>query len=147
MLNSSQVRETCWNQDKKTLQSIRRAVFIEEQDIPEELEWDKEDLSAFHFLFYNAQKEAVACTRLLRQGQIRRMAVLRQYRHQGIGSKLLNAVIEFAEENNIPPLFLYAQNHAIPFYQKHGFRVSGKEFIDANIPHHKMKHLSFKHSQ
>ena len=140
MLSLSKVNQACWQQDKNTLQTIRRAVFIEEQNVPEELEWDEEDLSAFHFLFYNSQGEALACARLLRQGQIGRIAVLKPYRHQGIGSKLLKHIIGFSEKNQISPLFLYAQNHAISFYQKHGFHVKGNEFIDAGIPHHKMKY-------
>ena len=140
MVNLSKVNQACWQQDKITLQAIRRTVFVEEQNVPEELEWDVEDLSAFHFLFYSFQGEAVACARLLHKGQIGRMAVLKQYRYQGIGSNLLEHIIKFSEQNKISPLFLYAQNHAISFYKKHGFHIKGNEFMDAGIAHHKMKY-------
>ena len=120
-----------------TLRFIRTCVFIEEQNVPVELEWDDADETAFHFLAYYHQ-EPVACARLLVSGQIGRMAVLEPFRCKGIGKVLLSAVINFAEKQNVAPVFLHAQNQAIPFYEKAGFKIKGVEFMDAGIAHHEM---------
>ena len=136
-MNKIKVRPVDWQQQKQTLRFIRTQVFIEEQHVPVELEWDDADQDALHFLGYFDQQPA-ACARLLPTGQIGRMAVLKPFRDKGIGKALLISVINYADEKNIGPLFLHAQNQAIPFYKKQGFQVHGEEFMDAGIAHHEM---------
>lgn len=136
--NNTQVQQLGWQEGKTALQDIRRRVFIEEQQVPAELEWDDEDLGAAHFLLTQEDGQALACARLLASGQIGRMAVLAPYRAQGLGRQLLTFVIDWASQHGYPPLFLHAQNHAITFYETMGFVVEGDEFIDAGIPHHTM---------
>ena len=136
-MNKIKVSPVIWQQQKQTLRSIRTHVFIEEQHVPFELEWDDADEDAFHFLGYFNQKPA-ACARLLPTGQIGRMAVLKPFRDKGIGKALLIAIINYAEEQNVGPLFLHAQNQAIPFYKKMEFQIHGEEFMDAGIAHHEM---------
>ena len=136
-MNKIKVRPVAWQQQKQTLRFIRTQVFIEEQHVPVELEWDDADQHALHFLGYFDQQPA-ACARLLPTGQIGRMAVLKPFRDKGIGKALLISVINYADEKNIGPLFLHAQNQAIPFYKKQGFQVHGEEFMDAGIAHHEM---------
>lgn len=136
-MNEIKVSPVIWQQQKQALRFIRTRVFIEEQNVPVELEWDDADQDAVHFLAYFNQ-EAVACARLLPSGQIGRMAVLKPFRDKGIGKALLLGVINYAEEKNIGPLFLHAQNQAIPFYDKLGFQIHGEEFMDAGIAHHEM---------
>lgn len=136
-MNKIKVSPVIWQQKKQTLRSVRTQVFIEEQHVPVELEWDDADEDAFHFLGYFNQ-QPVACARLLPTGQIGRMAVLKPFRDKGIGKALLIGVIHYAEEKNIGPLFLHAQNQAIPFYKKMEFQVHGEEFMDAGIAHHEM---------
>lgn len=136
--NNTQVQQLGWQEGKTALQDIRRRVFIEEQQVPAELEWDHEDLGAAHFLLTQEDGQALACARLLASGQIGRMAVLAPYRAQGLGRQLLTFVIDWASQHGYPPLFLHAQNHAITFYETMGFVVEGDEFIDAGIPHHTM---------
>jgi len=136
MINIS-CKAVVWKDEKEQLRSIRTKVFIEEQQVPVELEWDDADQDAHHFLVH-LDNEPVACGRLLPSGQIGRMAVLKPFRKKGVGSKLLLNIIKAAEQQNIGPLFLHAQNHAIPFYEKLGFQVQGDEFMDAGIPHHEM---------
>lgn len=138
--NNTQVQQLSWQQGKTALQHIRRCVFIEEQHVPVELEWDDEDLDAAHFLLTQEDGQALACARLLASGQIGRMAVLAPYRAQGLGRQLLTFVIDWATQHGYPPLFLHAQNHAITFYESMGFVVEGDEFIDAGIPHHTMNY-------
>ena len=132
------IRIADWIDDKKDLESIRRRVFIDEQGVPELLEWDEDDSTATHFLAL-VDGKAVATVRLTTQGQIGRMAVLPEYRSQGIGSRLLGFVIETASSQNIKELFLHAQVSAIPFYARHGFTVYGDVFYEAYIAHREMR--------
>lgn len=119
------------------LKSIRRQVFINEQNVPEELEWDEHDSTASHFLLY-LDHRAVACARLKADGQIGRMALLKDYRHQGYGSTLLKHLLDTAAAAGFRELYLHAQTSAIAFYEKQGFRTHGEEFMDAGIPHREM---------
>ena len=126
-----------WHEHRAALSEIRRQVFIEEQKVPEALEWDGEDTEAWHFLAL-ADNQPVGAARLLASGQIGRMSVLRPYRRQGIGSALLQQAEHTAREENIQPLFLHAQIYIKDFYQAHGYEPRGKEFMDAGIPHIEM---------
>lgn len=134
------VQQVRWQEEKTALQHLRRCVFIEEQAVPPELEWEHADESAAHFLLFDQQQQALACARLLSSGQIGRMAVLAPYRGLGLGKQVLAFVIAWAEQHNYPALFLHAQNHAIGFYENMGFVVEGEEFFDAGIPHHHMRY-------
>lgn len=116
---------------------IRKNVFIEEQQVPESEEWDDEDCSALHIIAIK-KGEAVATARLSQKGKIGRMAVLKVYRKQGIGSMMLIALINAAKESGLQDIKLWSQSHAQAFYKKHGFIVSGNEFLDAGISHVEM---------
>ena len=131
-----QCRVADWSQslDRDALKRIRYRVFVEEQKVPVELEWDEYDDSASHFMV-TLSGEAIACARLKEDGQIGRMAVLTEYRNQGIGQELLRFVIRTAAEKNIDEVYLHAQVSAIPFYEKQGFSTAGEIFFEANIPH------------
>ncbi len=123
--------------------AIRRAVFIEEQAVPIEEEWDGKDDRAHHFLaLRSVDQQAVGTARLLPSGKLTRMAVLAAFRRQGIGSQLLHAVLAYAREHSFPPLFLDAQIGAVSFYQKFGFVPESSTFWDANILHRRMRALS-----
>lgn len=133
-----EIRKTSWQRDQATLSEIRRRVFIEEQHVPEQLEWDEADASAQHWLalFDNTP---VGTARMLRNGHIGRMAVLPQARHRGIGTALLHAVLDAANTQQLREVFLHAQTHALAFYERQGFIAEGPEFLDANIPHRTMR--------
>jgi len=131
------IRVANWADDKTGLAKIRRAVFIDEQKVPEELEWDEEDIRSTHFLV-TIDDTAVATARLKPDGQIGRMAVLNEYRHQGIGQKLLQYVLQNAVSQNMKTLYLHAQVDAVPFYEKQGFSAHGEVFYEADIPHRAM---------
>lgn len=129
-----------WHADQTALREIRRKVFIEEQHVPEELEWDGLDDQASHWL---ALEDGIPAgtVRMLADGHIGRMAVLRDFRGQGIGSDLLLAAVAQAEQDQLYDVFLYAQLQAQTFYQRAGFIGAGNEFMDAGIPHTTMRRI------
>lgn len=118
---------------------VRRAVFIEEQQVPEELEWDGLDETAFHLLAREAGGRPIGSARMLPDGHIGRMAVLRGHRGTGIGSALLRRMLDEARQQGLKIAYLDAQVHAIPFYERLGFKAEGAEFMDAGIPHRQMR--------
>jgi len=132
------VRIAQWPADLKALRVVRETVFVEEQKVPVELEWDDMDSQAIHVLAEDTSGYPIGTGRLLSSGQIGRMAVLKPWRSQGTGAALLTALINAATEAKITPLYLNAQKSAIPFYQRQGFQATGPEFLEANIVHQKM---------
>ena len=132
------IERTHWQTHRQQLSHIRRKVFIEEQQVPEELEWDKQDDSAIHLLA-TQDDQPVATLRMLNDGHIGRMAVLPQYRKQGIGRSLMQTIIDIAHGEGLTEVHLDAQIQAIPFYQRLGFEAEGEEFMDAGIPHRHMR--------
>lgn len=131
------IRIADWLTDKDKLAQIRRLVFIEEQNVPEELEWDEFDDISIHFLV-TQDDQLIACARLKPDGQIGRMAVLASHRNQGTGSSLLKFVLQQAVKTKLDKVYLHAQETAISFYEKHGFTAVGDIFYEANIPHREM---------
>jgi predicted GNAT family N-acyltransferase len=127
-----------WPQQQAEIRLVRTAVFIEEQQVPVELEWDGKDVDSYHWLAID-KGQAVGCCRMQRDGHIGRMAVLENYRGQGIGFNLLKNAINQAKASDLFECYLYAQTHALAFYQKAGFEVHGEEFIDAGINHYAMR--------
>ena len=138
MSNSFQVQETSWDTDRKALIRIRTEVFINEQLVPPDLEWDGYDSDCWHVIARSENDEEIGTARMLYDGHIGRMAVLPAYRHQGVGSALLKALQQVAKKQGISEVFLHAQISAVDFYQKHGFTVCSEEFMDAGIPHVEM---------
>ena len=130
-----------WRHDRAALSAVRHQVFVVEQGVPEELEWDEHDATAVHFLAEHSNR-AIATARLkiddAHTGQIGRMAVLSTHRNRGIGSQLLRTVIDYCEQVGIVNLYLHAQLTAIKFYEKFGFEPAGEIFIDAGIEHRAM---------
>lgn len=133
------VRRADWIRDQPTLRHIRRAVFVDEQQVPEALEWDGIDGECRHVIAENAAGEAVGCARLLPDGHIGRVAVLAPARGQGVGNALLESMIVLAAELGHKRVVVNAQTHALAFYERHGFVASGDEFDDAGIPHRTME--------
>jgi len=138
-MNKPLIRIADWHnpEDQKALRMIRQCVFIEEQSVPAELEWDEFDDNSTHFLAI-VDNKPVATARLKPDGQFGRMAVLSPYRHQGVGSALLQFVMRQAKNKNLKTLYCHAQTSALDFYQRHGFNTYGDEFDDAGIPHFAM---------
>lgn len=129
---------TDWQTDHEALGAIRHQVFVIEQQVPVEAEIDDEDPIALHWLALDPQAQPIGTARLV-GNRIGRMAVLKTWRHQGVGSGLLRAIIKQALAAGLDTLELHAQTHAVPFYQKFGFVTYGGEFDDAGIPHVAMR--------
>jgi predicted GNAT family N-acyltransferase len=124
-----------WTGAGDALRAVRRRVFVEEQNVPEELEWDGEDARSRHVVALAGDGTPVGTGRLLRDGHIGRMAVLREWRGRGVGSAILARLLRLAAEAGHPLARLHAQTHAVRFYEKQGFAVQGGEFMEAGIPH------------
>ena len=113
---------------------VRQRVFIDEQKVPVELEWDNADETAIHLLA-SLDDQLVACARVLSDGHIGRMAVLPEWRGQGVGMALLLQAIQICRELEITHARLSAQTHATGFYQKAGFEICSQPYIDAGLLH------------
>ncbi|HEY8330087.1 MAG TPA: GNAT family N-acetyltransferase [Pseudomonas sp.] len=136
-MNKISVRVADWHADNADLRRIREAVFIVEQGVSPELEWDADDTDAVHFLAFEGDF-AVGASRLLPDGQIGRVSVLKDWRGLHIGEALMQATIAEAERRDLKQQKLTAQAHAIRFYEQLGFRVASEEFLEAGIPHVEM---------
>jgi predicted GNAT family N-acyltransferase len=131
------IRAADWNVDRAALCAVREQVFVREQAVPLELEWDEFDPLCQHVVAEDAGK-AIGTGRLLPDGHIGRMAVLESWRGQGVGSALLEALLRLAHDRGIRRVRLNAQSRAVGFYQRHGFVAEGQEFIEAGIAHRAM---------
>jgi len=139
MKKKIRIERVSWQTAEKELRALREAVFINEQHVPEELEWDGRDAASAHVLAYDEQGRPIGTGRLLPDGHIGRMAVLPPWRHQGVGSALLQALIGIARRMHLPRLELDAQTQALGFYERQGFHAFGEVFMDAGILHQRMQ--------
>lgn len=124
-----------WPQARAWAEPIRMEVFVAEQGVPATLEIDGLDSACLHALAFARDGQAIGTARLMPDGRIGRMAVRAAFRHQGIGSALLQVLIEHAIARGTPRVYLHAQSQARAFYARHGFVVTGAEFSEAAIPH------------
>lgn len=133
-MSEIQVRIANWQNDNAVLRQIREHVFINEQAVPPELEWDAEDAAATHFLAFEGDYP-IGTARLLPDGHIGRVSVLRDWRGLHVGDSLLRKAIAEAERAGLNQQMLSAQVHATAFYERHGFKIVSGEYLDAGIPH------------
>jgi YbgC/YbaW family acyl-CoA thioester hydrolase len=135
----TQVRTGSWDQLGKDASAIRTRVFVEEQRIPADLEWDADDATAVHAVAYNRLGQAVATGRLLRGGpgvaKIGRMAVHQVLRGAGLGEQVLRTLAQAAHQRGDHEVVLHAQRSAEGFYRRLGFAARGEPFEEAGIPH------------
>lgn len=132
------VRLVSWDAAQASLAAVRRAVFIDEQRVPEALEWDGLDPRCVHALAEDAEGRPIGTARLLPDGHIGRMAVLQSWRRKGVGGALLCAMLSEARRRGLRVVHLHAQVHAAPFYERYGFAREGETFLEAGIPHVRM---------
>ena len=121
------------------LRAIRFEVFVEEQQVPEALEWDGLDSQCRHVLACTSEGTPIATGRLLPDGHIGRMAVLRAWRKRGVGRAVLLELLRIARARGDTAAVLHAQTHAVEFYRGAGFEVTSEEFMEAGIPHVQMQ--------
>jgi predicted GNAT family N-acyltransferase len=129
-----------WESLKQEAQPVRYEVFVLEQNVPVELEWDDMDGVSLHAVARDEQGRALGTGRLLPDGHIGRMAVKKEARGTGIGGRILKALMEQARMRGDTSVILSAQTHAAPFYSHFGFVQEGEEFMEAGIPHIQMRH-------
>ena len=123
------------------LRAVREAVFMREQNVPAELEWDGLDESCRHVLALDGQGNAIGCGRITPDGHIGRLAVLPAWRGKKVGSTLLEGLLDYARSQGLAQVDLNAQVQALPFYRRAGFEEEGEEFMEAGIPHCRMRLL------
>jgi predicted GNAT family N-acyltransferase len=133
------VRVTNWTSDRDALQDLRHEVFVLEQHVPEELEWDGIDPECRHAIAEDLQGNPIGTGRLLPDGHIGRMAVRGEWRGRGVGGAILGCLVNLARELGHSEVVLNAQTRVIPFYERFGFVAFGSEFDDAGIPHRAMR--------
>lgn len=126
-----------WEEARAHASPIRFTVFCEEQGVPREIELDEHDSQSIHVVAYDGSR-AVGTGRLLPDGHIGRMAVLKDWRNRGLGGLMLQRLIEKAKERGDRQIVLSAQVHAVPFYRAHGFVPQGSEYMEAGIRHQQM---------
>jgi predicted GNAT family N-acyltransferase len=135
------VRRVATAADGAAAYDIRRRVFQEEQGVPPELEFDSDDAIAVHVVAV-AGGDVIGTGRLVMHADIAkvgRMAVVREWRGRGAGRAILAALVGEAAQRGVQRVVLHAQVHAIPFYERNGFRVVGDVFDEAGIPHRRME--------
>lgn len=127
-----------WEKAREHAAPIRFAVFVEEQGVPREIELDDLDKDCLHAIAFH-EGEPVGTARLLPDGHIGRMAVLKQWRGRGIGGLMLKRLLDEARSRGHREVVLSAQVHAVAFYRRHGFVEEGADYLEAGIPHRDMR--------
>lgn len=128
-----------WETLAKAATLVRFAVFVDEQQVPAEIELDDFDAVSLHAVVFDEHNDPVATGRLLPDGHIGRMAVMASARGTGVGGMVLQALIEEGRRRGHKALVLSAQTHAIGFYAKYGFMAEGDIYLDAGINHRDMR--------
>ena len=133
-LKNVKIAQVSWHQAESDLRAVRTPVFIVEQFVTPEFEWDEQDASAVHLLA-TLDKEAIACLRMIDYHKIGRMAVLKEWRGMGLGAALLLEAVKICQAHGSKQIYLSAQTHAIGFYLRCGFKVTSEVYQDVHIPH------------
>ncbi|HST27274.1 MAG TPA: GNAT family N-acetyltransferase [Rudaea sp.] len=130
-----------WNNEaeRDACRAVREQVFVVEQNVPREDEWDDLDATSRHVLARDDAGNPIGTGRLTTERKIGRMAVLADWRGKGVGEAILNVLIEQARALGYHTLEMHAQTHAVPFYEKFGFVKFGGEFEECAIKHFNMR--------
>lgn len=137
--NAFRLEIASWERDLPDLRAVRETVFVVEQQVPVEEEWDALDPASVHVIARDDHGRPIGTGRLTPERRIGRMAVLREWRGRGVGDAMLRTLLEQARARHWPGVSLNAQLAAIPFYQRAGFDIEGEEFIEAGIRHRAMR--------
>jgi predicted GNAT family N-acyltransferase len=138
--------------DREACFAVRKEVFVVEQGVPEDIEYDAYDAVALHVLAVHEDGTPLGTGRLLHGaaaaaktggdaavGSLGRLAVTRRARGLGVGAALVRAIEDAARARGLTAVDLHAQTHALGFYEKLGYKAYGPEFPDAGIPHRAMR--------
>ena len=130
-----------WDQARAEASPVRYKVFVEEQRVPIEIELDDMDAQCVHAVAYSADGRVIGTGRLLPDRHVGRMAVLQEWRGQGVGGEILERLVTAARERGDMEVALSAQTHALEFYRRHGFAEEGEVYEEAGIPHQVMRRI------
>ncbi|ODA73832.1 GNAT family N-acetyltransferase [Streptomyces sp. AVP053U2] len=146
------VREAVEPGDRQACFAVRKEVFVAEQGVPEDLEYDAYDAGAVHVFAADEDGSALGTGRLLHGeaaaaktggdtsvGSLGRLAVTRRARGLGVGAALVRGIEEAARTRGLTAVDLHAQTHALGFYERLGYVAYGPEFPDAGMPHRAMR--------
>jgi predicted GNAT family N-acyltransferase len=140
MINTDfHVELATWSVDLLDLRAVRNEVFVVEQEVPEDEEWDELDESSQHVIARDNAGRPIGTGRLTSEPRIGRMAVVRDWRGKGVGEAILRVLLENARARHYRSIEIHAQSHAIPFYQRAGFEAYGEEFDECGILHRHMR--------
>jgi predicted GNAT family N-acyltransferase len=128
-----------WEQAQPIAGPIRFSIFVGEQNVPPGIELDDLDANCRHAVAFGPDGKAIGTGRLLPEGKIGRMAVVKEWRRQGVGAALLEALVAEARQRGHAEVVLSAQLQAAEFYREHGFTAEGKVYQDAGILHQDMR--------
>lgn len=128
-----------WERAQTIAGPIRFSIFVGEQNVPPGIELDDKDADCMHAIAYDDAGKAIGTGRLLPEGHIGRMAVVKEWRRQGVGAALLEALIAEARKRGHKEVVLSAQLQAAEFYRSHGFEAEGKVYQEASILHQTMR--------
>jgi predicted GNAT family N-acyltransferase len=128
-----------WETDQEVLRYVREKVFIQEQQVPIEEEWDDDDPRCYHVLVRDLKHHPIGTGRLSADGKVGRMAVLADWRGRGVGSVILQALMDLAHAVGLEGVWCHAQTSARHFYERFGFVGEGEEFMEAGIAHITMR--------
>ena len=135
MVESITVVQTNWQLDEGVIKSVRMPVFVQEQQVPYEIDFDSNDANAVHWLAFNDNNIPIGTARLLGDGHFGRMAVIKMYRNQGIGRSIIQTAMDYASSVGMESIYLNSQLQAKTFYEGLGFKEYGDVFLEANIEH------------
>jgi len=128
-----------WGEAQAVAAPLRFAIFVGEQNVPAGIELDDMDGNSLHAVAFDEAGKAIGTGRLLPEGKIGRMAVVKEWRRRGVGADLLEALVGEAQRRGLKEVKLSAQLQAAEFYRAHGFVAEGKVYEEAGILHQQMK--------
>ena len=129
-----------WEQAQPVAGPLRFAIFVGEQNVPSGIELDDQDASCMHAVAYDVDNKAIGTGRLLPDGHIGRMAVVKDWRRRGIGAEIMAALMDEARKQGHAQVVISVQLQAAEFYRQLGFVAEGKVYPEAGILHQKMVH-------
>lgn len=133
------VRTADWARDESALRTLRTAVFVTEQAVPESEEWDGLDAECAHVVAEHPEEGVIGTGRLHPTGKIGRMAVLAPWRGHGVGAAILRELLGEAKRRGLASVYLHGQVPVMGFYARFGFVAEGPEFDEAGIRHRLMR--------
>jgi predicted GNAT family N-acyltransferase len=128
-----------WERAQPSAGPLRFAIFVDEQNVPSGIELDDMDAKCLHAVAFDADDKPIGTGRLLPDGHIGRMAVVKEWRGRGIGAEILEALMAEARKRAHKEVIVAAQLQAAEFYREHGFVAEGKVYTEAGILHQDMR--------